>query len=64
MLKAIKMINSPKPPEKSLILIFVNRLDTVQHIIDALKAEGIKAEGIHGNMDQGTRDFDAADAAG
>ena len=42
----------------------MNRLDTVQHIINALKAEGIKAEGIHGNMDQGTRDFDAADDAG
>ena len=56
MLKAIKMIKSPEPPEKSLILIFVNRLESVQKVVDALKSEGIEASGIHGDMDQWIRD--------
>ena len=57
MLKAIKMIKIPAPPEKSLILIFVNRLEMVQDVVDSLKAEGIEASGIHGDVDQRMRDF-------
>ena len=54
--KALKMIPEPMPPEKSLILIFVNRTETVQHVVDSIKAESIEVSGIHGDLNQQLRD--------
>ena len=56
MLSAVKMIPDVELPDKSQILIFVNRLETVQHVVDSVKAAGIEASGIHGNVDQRLRD--------
>eukprot|EP00930_Biecheleria_cincta_P068470 TRINITY_DN558_c1_g1_i1.p1 TRINITY_DN558_c1_g1~~TRINITY_DN558_c1_g1_i1.p1 ORF type:complete len:539 (+),score=67.66 TRINITY_DN558_c1_g1_i1:211-1827(+) len=56
LLKAVKMIPRVEPPDKSLILIFVNRLESVQHVVDAIKAEGLEVSGIHARLDQLMRD--------
>eukprot|EP00930_Biecheleria_cincta_P102321 TRINITY_DN94017_c0_g1_i1.p1 TRINITY_DN94017_c0_g1~~TRINITY_DN94017_c0_g1_i1.p1 ORF type:complete len:597 (+),score=108.80 TRINITY_DN94017_c0_g1_i1:62-1852(+) len=61
LLKAIDMIPSPSPPEKDLILIFVNHQETVNDIVDALRTEAIEAWGIHSKTDQKSRDRLLAD---
>lgn len=50
------MIPNPAPPEKSLILIFVNRTESVQEVVDSIKAENIECSGIHAGLDQLARD--------
>lgn len=56
LMKAVHMIPNPAPPEKSLILIFVNRTESVQEVVDSIKAENIECSGIHAGLDQLARD--------
>ena len=59
LIRALGMIKEKlhaTPLEKSLILIFVNRTDTVQAVVDSIRAEGIECSGIHSGLRQEKRD--------